>query len=94
MKKFTSGANGHMLSLFQTQRKKKKDRNFKKGKTAPFFLHMAALAPRAFLITWPSDCKLQSREESARKKRRANKFHLIMSHDDLLSNSQQLDTRH
>lgn len=48
MKKFTSGANGHMFCLFKVRagvgRERKQRTKFTKGKTASLFLHISVFA--------------------------------------------------
>lgn len=46
MKKFTSGANGHMFSLFRHEVKKQRTK-LEKGKAALLFLPIAVLSARA-----------------------------------------------
>lgn len=80
MKKFTSGANGHMFSLFRLRERGEENReqSLRKERLHLFFLHAAALAPREFfdyMAERLQACKLESREESARKKRSSEKFH-------------------
>ena len=54
MKKCTSGASGHMFSLFRLLEKKNRTK-FEKGKTALLFLGVVLLAAlMQFLTTWPS----------------------------------------
>lgn len=69
MKKFTSGANGHMFSLFGPRGKKQRTK---------FEMNVALLAPRAFWlhVQHLSACKLKLREESVRKN--SEKFHYCM----------------
>lgn len=63
MKKFTSGANGHMFSLFRLRAEEEnREESLRKERLCGlfcfvFFLHIVAPTPREFLITWLSDCR-------------------------------------
>lgn len=62
MKKFTSGANGHMFSLFR-HREKKQRTKFEKGKAAFLFLHIAVLTACAFWLHGPAIVGLSAKAQ-------------------------------